>query len=194
MSNPLRFVSKDWVIGEEPLIHPPVDPAVARGDLLLDDEEDGGQVKSQLPGVSDECWTQFVRGMITADADSVSPSNALGMFELMPRRLADLQIVAKLARAKGPSGRTVWVAVFIPPLTSDKFLKSPEAQYKVFTKSTQDYAKRVNSGEIEKDDDMSLSGALAILHRCGPSGLKTWSSGLRFPATEATYDRVAGVF
>jgi len=57
-----------------------------------------------------------------------------------------------------------------------------------------DYAGKVADGEIEKNPKMSLSGALAVLHRCGPMGLKTWENGEHFPATQAVYDRVAGLF
>lgn len=173
---------------------------VARGDSLLDDGDT--PIKSEIPGVDDACWTQFVAGMITSKLTSVSDSNALGMFEMMPRRLADLGIVEKLVRTRkevtaddgAKRYRTIWVAVFVPPLTCEKFLKSPSEQCDAFNRSMKDYAAKIASGEIEKPEVMSLSGALAILHRCGPQGLKTWESGERFPTTQAAYDRVAGVF
>jgi hypothetical protein len=168
---------------------------VARGDTFLDDGEDK-KIPSALPGVDDDAWTQFVREMAIAPLTSVSRSNALGMFAIMPRRLADFGLVKKLQRTQSANDplRTIWVAVFVPPLTCEMFLKNPQVQYRVFGQSMRDYAKKMNDGSIERDPRMSLSGALAILHRCGPSGLETWKNGDRFPETMMTYDRVAGVF
>lgn len=155
---------------------------------------EGKLLSSILPGVSDEDWTEFVSAMATAELGKVSPSNALGMFEMMPRRLADLGLVEGIARTKSPAGKTIWVAVFAPPLTCDTFLRSLSIQYRVFCKSILDYFRRLESGEIEMLEDVSLSGALALLHRCGPSGLKTWASSERFPSTVATFQRANGVF
>lgn len=167
---------------------------VARGDTLLDDEP--VILNSAIPGISDEAWTKFVRACATAQVSDVSPSNALGMFEMMPRRLADINYVEGLARKKGKSDRTVWVARFIAPMTSAKFLSSPDEQYIAFAKSMRDYAEKLVSGEISlpKDEEMSLSGALAVLHRGGPSGLKTWDCGERFSATVDAYKRCKDIF
>lgn len=152
-------------------------------------------IPSPLDGVSSEKWTAFVRAMLTAPLSAVSASNALGLFEMMPRRLGDLGLVTGLARTRSPrSKRTIWTGRFVAPLTSDHFLKSPEVQYRVFEQSIVDYATRIADGEIEKDAEMTLSGALAILHRCGPRGLQTWAKGERFPATVRAYERAAGIF
>lgn len=168
-------------------------PAVARGDTLLDEAQDAA-LKSELEGVSDERWTQFVRGMATEDLSNVSPLNALGMFSITPRRLADLKLVVRLTRSRSPAGKTIWVAAFVPPLTPKRFLTDPQLQYAVFCKSCRDYVSKMDSGEIEKDPEMSKSGALAILHRAGPNGLRSWSTGERFTDTIASYERVAGIF
>lgn len=151
-------------------------------------------LRSALPGVPDEAWTEFVSAMVTSTVPAVSASNALGMFELTPRRLADLGLVRRLTRTRSPAGKTIWVAAFMPPLTCDTFLRSPSLQYRVFAKSMQDYAHRIADGDIEPLEDVSLSGNLAILHKCGPSGLKTWASSERFPATVAVFERANGVF
>lgn len=171
----------------------PQDVLVARGDTLLDDGDEG-KVKSELPDVTDEQWTQFVRAMLTGKLTKVTASNALGMFELMPRRLADMGIVREPTRSKSPQGRTVWVTTFKAPLTAEKFLRSPQVQYTVFVQSMKDYAGKIASGAIEKDPAMSLAGALTILHKCGPSGLTTWATAEHFPATQALYDRTEGLF
>jgi hypothetical protein len=167
--------------------------AVARGDTLLDDGDES-HLKSEIPGVDDDRWKQFVTAMIVAEPTNVSPSNGVGMFSTMPRRLADLGLVDKLSRTRGPSGRMVWVAVFKRPLTTEKFLRSPQLQYDAFCKSMKDYDKKMEAGEIECDPKMSRSGALAVLHRAGPSGLENWKRGERFAETQAVHDRVAGVF
>lgn len=165
---------------------------VARGDLFLDDGDEQ-RVKSELPEVSNEAWALFVEFMAVAPLSAVSDSNALGTFQIMPRRLADFGMVTKLRRARSPQNRTIWVAEFVPPMTCARFLRSLPAQYEAFTRSMQDYAARMSSGEIDRGD-MSLSGALAILHRAGPRGLEAWKGGERFPSTEVAYERVAGVF
>lgn len=178
----------------ESFVHPEGDEhLVARGDMMLDEGEESA-LKSELPGVGDSEWTQFCRALICAKPSEVSPSNGLGMFSQTPRRLADLGMVKKLARTKSPSNRTIWVAVFVAPMTCSKFLSSPSKQYETFSRSTKNYADKIASGEIEKDPSMSLSGALAVLHRAGPSGLKTWESGERFEGTVSAFERVNGLF
>jgi hypothetical protein len=177
-------------VSDEKLIYDP--EVVARGDARLD--EGAPSIESPLRGVTPAAWTEFVRRMAVAPLSSVSAANALGLFAIMPRRLADLGVVGKLARRKSPEGRTIWVAVFIPPLTCAKFLRSPVAQYAVFSRSMCDYAGRLASGEIANEPCVSLSGALAILHRCGPEGLDAWEQGKRFPSTEQLVERVEGIF
>lgn len=162
----------------------------ARGDLLFDE---GTQVRSELAGVSDAAWAEFVDCMAAAPLSAVSESNALGTFQLMPRRLADFGMVTQLTRSRSPEGRTIWVAVFVPPMTCARFLRSFEEQYRAFVRSMRDYNDRMESGEIRRGE-MSRAGALAVLHRAGPRGLQTWGTGVRFPATEAAHARVAGVF
>ena len=48
-------------------------------------------IKSEVNGVSDEQWTEFVKAMRTAQTGAVSASNQLGAFEMRPRRLEDLR-------------------------------------------------------------------------------------------------------
>jgi hypothetical protein len=148
---------------------------------------------SELPGVTDEAWADFVRGMATRGATDISEGNALGMFELTPRRLADLGYVEGLQRTC-VRGRTMWVAKFKGKMTSAKFLRNPRAQYAAFVKSMKDYADKISAGVIRKPEGMTLAGALAILHRGGPNGLQNWERGERFATTEMLYNRVAEAF
>lgn len=165
-------------------------------EIIPDVEQEAPVVlPSPLANVSDEAWTTFVRVMATAPIDSVSSSNAVGMFEIMPRRLADLGIIKKLKRTTSPEGRTVYTGTFCAPLTSAKFLKSAPDQYRVFSSSMSDYTGKITDGTLKKDPDMSLSGALAILHRAGPRGLEIWASDAeKFSSTVAAYDRAKDLF
>ena len=165
---------------------------IARGDTMLD-EVAVCSLASELPGVSDEAWADFVHGMATRGTMDISEGNALGMFELTPRRLSDLGYVQGLQRTS-VGGRTMWVAKFVSPMTAAKFLRNPRAQYVAFTKSMKDYAEKISAKEIVKPEGMNLAGALAILHRAGPKGLETWGRGERFATTEMLYNRVAEVF
>jgi hypothetical protein len=162
---------------------------IARGDSFLDAEFEAW-MESPLPSVSGEAWTKFIRSMIVQPLDAVSPSNALGLFAMTPRRLADFGIVIRLQRSK-KGKRTIWAARFPVPGADQKFLTSAGTQYRAFFSSMADYAEKIKSTEILMDPNMSLSGALAILHRAGAHGLFSWR---KFPDTVALYERVAGIF
>lgn len=170
---------------------PPVVVAPARPHRVL---------KSELDGVSDEAWTDFALALKTASIGAVSASNAYGMFEFKPRRLADLGLIRNVFKTRGPTKRMVWIGEWIAPMTEAKFLGSPTEQYKALASSMRDYVKRLRDGSIPKPDGgrpqgMTLSGALAVLHRCGPSGLKTWNdAAARFPETNALYQKANGIF
>lgn len=171
---------------------------VARGDSFLDDGDEA-QLKSQLPGVPDQNWTQFVRCLIVAEVTAVSDGNQLGMFALSPRRLRDLGYVTEPVRSTN-KGKTIWVCRFVPETpdedpsrTAEKFLRSRKKQYGAFSRSMQDYTDKMKSGEIDRGEE-SLSGALTVLHRAGPRGLETWRKGERFEGTVRLYSRTAGLF
>jgi hypothetical protein len=192
-------VAADETIGyaAAPEVEAVTETEVSRGDSLIDDGE-GVPLTSEIDGVSDEQWTEFVRGMMAARLSAVSESNNLGMFEMTPRRLADFKYVERLTRSRydRPDGKkhTIWVAKFIAPMTTSKFLRSPRAQYHVFCQSMRDYVARIDAGEVDACDDLSLSGTLAVLHRGGPGGARTWARGDRFESTVALVERVDGVF
>lgn len=171
----------------------PAGEEVARGELGF---ESGAALLSPLSDVSDDAWAGFVRTMATGALGAVTSHNALGLFELSPRRLADLGYLSKrhLKRRKSAAGKTIWTSVFVPPLTSDQFLSSPWLQYRAFTESMRDYASRMAAGVIEVPEGMSRAGALAVLHRAGPGGLSSWARGKRLPATERLLSAVEGIF
>lgn len=156
-------------------------------------------LESPLTGVPDEAWTRFVQEMKVADLSAVSEGGELGMFALKPRRLADIGLMRNIAAARSRNGKLSWGGDFAPPLTRDAFLSSPADQYAAFIASAQKYVEALAAGELPLPEDglpdeMTLSGALAVLHRCGPSGLRNWCGAERFPATERLYARTNGIF
>jgi len=160
---------------------------------------DGRVLRSEIEGVTDSQWTDFVLALATATLGSVSASNAMGMFELKPRRMADVGLLKNVRCTESPTGRLVWVGDFVAPMTSKKFLSDADAQYRALGDSMRDYMSRMYDGEIDCDvealpEGMSLSGALAILHRCGPTGLRKWLDEDRFSDTVALYERCNGIF
>ncbi len=158
-------------------------------------------IASPIPSVSPEAWTRFVIGVRNGvPVGAVSESNELGMFSLKPKRLGDLKLLANVRSVRSPNGRMVWTGDFVPPMSAKRFLSDPSAQYQAFCASMKNYLTKLQSGEIARPDGgkpsgITLSGVLAILHRCGPSGLKTWNNEHdRFPDTIALYGRTNGIF
>lgn len=156
-------------------------------------------LKSELPNVSDEAWTKFALAMRTAAVDSVSGSNALGAWEMRPKRLADLGLMGKLRYERTAAGRLACDGDFTEPMTKRKFLENAGVQYRVFSASMKRYVDGLGDGSVPQPndipEDMTLSGALAILHRCGPGGLAKWSDPeARFSDTQDLYSKTNGMF
>ena len=70
-------------------------------------------------------------------------------------------------------------------------LESPRVRKATGPLEVRDYVERVRSRKISLPSGMSLSGALAVMHRAGPSGL---AGDARFPETEALRNRAEGIF
>lgn len=153
-------------------------------------------LESPLSGVSHDAWTDFVFAMKVAPLSAISKSNGLGMFDLRYKRLQDLGLVTNLSYKRDPIiNRSVQVADWVPPLTKDKFLKSANAQYKTLVASVTRYVDAINSGTLHLPERTSLSGALAVLQRCGTGGLNKWDDkSSRFPDTIELFRRTNGLF
>ena len=165
-------------------------PLIARGDSPSD-----SHFPSPLVDVTASEWTAFVRAMRTADLGSVSASNALGMFEMKPRRLAELGVLTDMRSCRSPAGRRVHTGTFVLPMTERRFLADPGVQYDTFKRSMAEYSSRIRTGDIALSEGVSLSGALAILHRSGTGGLAGWAdSEKRFSETVALWERAEGIF
>lgn len=163
-------------------------------------EEPTFTLSSPLAGVPDKAWTKFVVAMRgDTKVGEVSDSNDLGMFKMRPRRLADLGMIKNHRRVHDPkTDKQIWVGEFTKGSPKD-FLRSPALQYQTFVGSMTDYVQGMKNGSVPTPEggrpkDMSLSGALAVLHRCGPKGMRTWNDGERFESTQELYDRVNGIF
>jgi len=162
---------------------------------------EGRVLQSPLPGITDAAWTEFALAMKTQEPSAVSASNEIGMFAIRPRRLADLGLMTNVDRGRrSASGRMAWLGDWVSPLSQEKFLGSPRLQYKAFIASMKRYVDGLQTGAVSLPKgglppDMTLSGVLALLHRCGPNGLMTWSdAGRRFPATIALFEAANGLF
>jgi len=153
-------------------------------------------LKSELPGVSNEAWTDFVFAMKTGEKTAVSPSNGLGMFDIRYKRLQDLGLVTDLQYKRDlETNRSVQVANWVPPLTRDGFLASADAQLDVFVASMRAYFEEMRKKVIAMPTGCSVSGALAILHRGGRAALTKWADPTqRFEATTALFNITNGVF
>ena len=149
---------------------------------------------SPIPGVAAEAWTRFVRALRQADPGAISPQGFLGCFEIHPRRLAELGDlgdgfrVATAARDEGG----VWRCDFACG-TQAGFLASFIAQYAALVKSVRGHYGEVARGAVAIPAGVTLSGALAILHRAGRGGLAGWTKR-KLPETAALFDRANGIF
>lgn len=157
---------------------------------------------SELEGVDDEAWTTWVLAMKVAEPTDVADSGALGMFAIKPRRLADLGLMKNVSHSNPrKTGQLQWSGEWADPrLTRDVFLSSPTIQYRAFVASTRFYATGIEDGSIScpdvlADDGVTLSGALALLHKCGPRALEQWSNvKSRKPGTIELFGVTNGLF
>jgi hypothetical protein len=158
---------------------------------------------SPFTGVAARAWDRYVQAMASADPETVSATNQLGMFQIGFPRLSDLGYVEKLRRAQ-KGGRTVWTADFKAPYSLSGFLKDPTVQYGAFVK----IAKADRSAILKRHADfigktiagakVTLSGLLAVSYFAGLAGLGRWLSSederTRSPRTTAAYQRGDGLF
>ncbi len=149
-------------------------------------------LSSPLPNVSDASWAQFVRLLETQDVRAVSNSGGFGAYDMRPKRLAELRIVRLAGLGRSRNNRQHYECEFIPPWNQDKFLSDPRLQYRVLVMSMAKYAEEMRSGLIQKPEDLSLSGALAILHRGMIGALKGYPK--LFDDTRQLLSQAQGVF
>ena len=145
---------------------------------------------SPLEGVGTQAWLTFVSAIETQSAQTISPTGALGAYAIRPQRLVELGYATNLRRT-GPN-RARQICDFILPWTEKKFLGNTLAQYAVVAMSMKAYYDALRRGDLKKKEDMSLAGALAILHVGGTGALKNYPN--LFEHTRAIYDKARGAF
>ncbi len=184
-------------------------PSTESAPALRPFRPDGRLIKSELPGVSDNDWTDFVFAMKVGQRSSISPSNGLGMFDMRYKRLADFKLVSNLRYERDPqTNRSVQIADWTGSLTRvdpatnqpvqtaksrEEFLASAADQYDVFVRSMRAYAREIVTHKIKVPSGVSMSGALAILHRGGRAALAKWTEQ-QFESTKELFNRTNGVF
>jgi len=166
-----------------------------RADLLREVAEDS-PYGSPFPEATSPSWSRYVEAMGTADLDAISPSGHLGRWQLSPRRLQDLGLMAEVQQA----GRLV-TGTWVPPMTAERW-QSEAAQYRAFLQGTADHRRRILGGpaigaEVE-GQAVTLSGALAVAKHATIKGLSAWladpAERKRFPHTTSAFARCNGLF
>jgi len=151
-----------------------------------------GSFPCPIDGVEQDAWERFVRACATGKRlGAVSETNALGIFELRPRRLADLGILRNLRRTQpGEHGpKAIWIGCFVDAAFGVQLRKRFEVQYQVFCASVREHADRLMSGALKRPESLTLSGALAALHRAGEGALERLN-----PKTAALVESANGLF
>ena len=158
--------------------------------------------RSPIPGASDEQWARFARLMQTGELATITHSGQVGLFQTRLKRLEDLGL-ARGVRPENHHGGATWTATFRPPLTMDRLLADPIAQYRIFAASMKGYREdilgrhRVALGTTIEGKPATLSGLLAVAHHAGPA-LSSWLTSQddrrRFAKTTAAYHSATGVF
>ena len=156
---------------------------------------------SQIPEASDASWTRFVELMAGNNAfATVSSRGDLGLFQMSPRRLADLGYVTNPRK----DARGTWTGDWVAPYSREKYLSDGKLQYESFVKATRadreailahhrDAIGRALAGKVA-----TLSGLLGATRQAGLRGLATWLAAaadrVKFPQTTGAYLRANGMF
>ena len=144
---------------------------------------------SPLEGVSADAWQRLIAPLETQPTGAISESGALGASGIFPRRLVELGYATNMRREDDGKRQ---VCDFVLPWTQSRFLADPIAQYTVLAKSMRAYYDALRDGEIVKPKEMSIAGALAVLHVGGLGALKAWPK--LFDNTQSLYDATQGAF
>jgi hypothetical protein len=147
-------------------------------------------------------WTAFVKAMGDKKAKAVDDRYRLGIFGIGARRLVDLGLMKNPKKGEYKGAKGVWVAEWLPPHSEEKFLGSPEAQYRAFVASMIAYRRAINQQFAGKPAPapvggkrVSLSGLLAVAHHAGMGGLGKWlSDERRVPATTEAFTKATEIF
>ena len=161
-------------------------------------------IASPLAGVADDDWSAFVRRARVAQLGSVSPSYRLGAYALSARELTDVGVMVSAHKGDYNGRRGVWLGIWAPGRTQADFLASAAQQYTALADLTQLHAKAILArhrgvigGKID-EQDVTLSGLLAVARKAGIGGLRQWVSSSEdraaFPESGALFNRFNGIF
>ena len=147
---------------------------------------------SPIAGVSAESWKRYYSAFEIQPVDAISASGGYGSFDLRPRRLVELNYARNLGTKVTDNGRHIQTCEVILPWTERRCLGNFLAPYAAFARSNLMYYQALSSGQLEKPAEMSMSGALAILHRGGRGALKNHEN--LFSDTRALYEKARDIF
>lgn len=146
---------------------------------------------SPLLSVSALAWERFAAALEVQPPRAISASGGFGAFDLRPRRLVELGY-AQSAPPVRKGRRLIQVCTFLAPWTEQRFLRSTLAQVRALGLSMKLYQEDLTAGTLQRPANLSLAGALAILHRGGRGALAGWP--MLFDDTRALYERAKGAF
>jgi hypothetical protein len=147
-------------------------------------------VESPLESVTPDAWSRFVAALEVQPLHAISRTGTLGAYGIRPSRLVELGYAIKLRRT-GPNGARQ-ECDFVAPWTQERFLKDLFAQHAVLVRSHRAYYDALRCGELKKPTEVSIAGALAILHVGGQGALENWTN--LFDRTRTIYKRAQGAF
>jgi hypothetical protein len=143
---------------------------------------------SPIEVVSVSAWRHFVDELAVQPFNAVSRHGGLGAYDIRPRRLVEIERATNFRRVDGRQE-----CDFILPWTEKRFLADAIAQYAVLVKSMRLYYDALGKGEIVRPKDMSLSGALVVLHAGGYGAIGEWPN-FSFKGTKKLYEAAKGIF
>lgn len=149
-------------------------------------------MRSPIAGVADDGWARLVSALEVQPVRAVSASGGLGSYDTRPRRLVELGLATGRGYARGPAGRYVHKCSLAPPMTTERFLADPVAQYGALVKSVSAYHAEIASGTLKVPSGATLAGALAVLHRGGRGALSAWPE--LFEETRRLYEAARDAF
>lgn len=147
---------------------------------------------SPLEGVSNSAWERFVKTLEVQLSSATSESGGFGAYSMRPQRLIELGYAQKLPPTRTAAGRQIQECEFVLPWTKKRFCTDALVQFEAFSKSNVVYYRALMNGELKKPKEVSLSGALAILHKGGEGALRAWPK--LFTDTRDFYERAKGIF
>jgi len=143
-------------------------------------------------------WSKFLLSVVRENSD-VSNGH-VGYFYFAWPRLVSLKLATDLKR----DGKN-WTASLVEPPTLEEFLASSKLQYDAFVKSVLDYLPTLMSpsiqaymGKVVAGKRVTLSGLIAVAHRAGIDGLRSWlatpADQTKYPNTTATFAKSTEIF